>query len=59
MRTHRGPRAAITVQSQDARKTLEMVVYEGVIKFLGCFFGRRSYDAVSGEEGEFAADGGA
>ena len=45
MRTNRGPRAAaITVQSQDTRKTLEMVVYEGVVtvKFLGGVFGRRS-----------------
>lgn len=59
MRTYRGPRGTITVQPQDARKTLEMVVYEGVIKFLGGFFGRRSHDAVSREEGEIAAGGGA
>ena len=59
MRTHRGPRAAITVQSQDARKTLQMVMYESVIKLLGGVFGRRRHDAVSREESKFAPGGGA
>ena len=59
MRTQRGPRAAVAMQPQDARETLEVVVHEGVIELLRGVFGRGRHHAVSREKREFGAGGSA
>ena len=59
MRAHRGPRATVAMQPQDARKALEVVVHERVIELLRGVLGRGSHDAVPREEDEFRAGGGA
>jgi len=57
MRAHRGPRAAVRVQPQDARETLEVVVDQCVVQLLGGLFARCGHDAVLRQEGEFRAAG--
>ena len=58
MLAHDAPRAAVAVQPQDARETLEVVVHEGVVQLLGGFFARRRHDAVPWEKGELGAGSG-
>ena len=58
MLAHDAPRAAVAVQPQDARETLEVVVHEGVVQLLRGFFARRRDDAVPWEKGELGAGAG-
>ena len=59
MLAHNTPRAAVAVQPQDARETLEVVVHEGVIQPLRGFFARRRHDAMPWEKGELGTGAGA
>jgi hypothetical protein len=55
MLAHDAPHAAVAVRPQDARKTLEVAVHDGVAKLPGGFLARRGHDAVPWEKGELGA----
>jgi len=50
MLAHDTPRAAVAVQPQDTRETLEVVVHEGVVQLLRGLFARRRHDAMPWEK---------
>ena len=52
------PRAAVSVEPQNPREALEVIVHERVVQLLRGLLAARSHDAVPREERERAAGGG-